>query len=120
MGVSQSAPAHGNTKEKRASQPIDLTLCCDFKNNTQKLTIEWNVKESKKKRYVFGIWVVEHVNSEILCDRLLNSRMKRMIIETQTLISKSYQDSGVIDIDNQKVSLVCPVRTLKNFFNMLM
>lgn len=118
MKASQSASAHGNPKKKRAPQPIDLTPCCDFQNNKQMLTIDWNAHESGEKRFVFGIWVVEHVNSEMLCDRLLANMMKkRMTMETQILIAKGYQDSDVIEMDNQKVSLVCPVRTLENFFN---
>jgi hypothetical protein len=96
-------------QQKRVSRPVNLTPYCNpNREQPYKLTVDW---QPDRHAFVIGIWIVYHVNSTILRDRL-KSQGLTYYEETKALICKNLGGTSEDDIsmDSLKISLVCPVR----------
>jgi hypothetical protein len=71
------------------------------------MVVEWLQDNSY---FVVGVWVVEHLNSAILRDRLLESGPK-FYEQTRAMIKSNLGGASEDDIamDTLKISLICPV-----------
>jgi len=101
---------------KRDSQPVDLSEYCNRTNGaSQKLVIEW---QRGAQSFVVGIWLVRHIDFNILCDRFLNDGKAQhaQYDETKQMIKSKLNGNSTnedISMDSLIISLICPLTRSK-------
>lgn len=81
--------------------------CNPNREQPYQLNVDW---QSDRHAFIVGIWIVYHVDSCILRDRL-KSQGPTCYEETRAMIQKNLSGSSEDEIatDSLKVSLICPV-----------
>lgn len=101
-------PGSENKKRERSHVPINLTPRCRQMKTQYELTIEW-MKETPEKHFVFGVWLVKHVDTKILYDRFMAEGKTQAVEETRADIIDAHKNDDGIAMDSLEISLLCPV-----------
>jgi hypothetical protein len=111
-----------NVEPKRQSRPVNLTATCQppkgvrDQRGPHQLEIEWT---ADKRAWAFAIYIVRHNAAATLLKRLIeNPEARRAREHTQRDIVKRLNntDGEGIEMETQRVSLLCPVSWSFFFF----
>jgi len=92
-------------KSKLESRPVNLTAHCDRTPRfAQKLKIEWR---QDSRQFVIGIWIVKHINWEILRDQFID-KGDVQLAETRLMIKERLAEKDEILEHRLKMTLICP------------